>query len=82
MATDPNEFDEILKRFEKLNPEERDELIDQLEQRQATATNGVQAGRSLLDGFKERGMVGSIKDAPPDWSSNPQYMKGFGQDGE
>lgn len=82
MATDPNEFDEILERFEKLDPEKRDELIDQLEQRQATTTNSEHADRTLLDGFKERGMVGSIKDAPADWSMNPRYMEGFGQDGE
>ena len=80
MAIDPNDFDEIAERFDKLCPEERRELLDRLEQRHETAANGDQSGRSMLDGFKQRGLIGSITDAPPDWSTNPRYMEGFGQD--
>lgn len=83
MAIDPNEFDDILKKFDKLTPKEREELIDRLERRQATANNGGQAGRSVLEAFKSRGLAGSIEDTPPDWSTNPKYMEGFGKnDGE
>lgn len=82
MATDPRDFDDILNRFDKLSPEEREQLLNELEQRQATSTNGHQDGRSALDGFKERGLLGSITDAPTDWSTNPKYMEGFGQDAE
>ena len=82
MATNPKNFDEFLQRFDQLSPDEREELLDKLEQRQATATNGDGKQRSALDGFKERGLLGSIKDAPPDWSTNPKYMEGFGQDAE
>ena len=82
MAAEPREFDEILKRFDKLSRDKREELIDRLEQRQTADANGGPPGRTLGDAFNERGMVGSIKDAPPDWSSNPKYMEGFGQDGE
>ena len=82
MATDPGEFEEILRRFDKLSSEEREKLIEHLEQRQATATNGEESGRTVLDGFKARGLVGSIEDAPPDWTTNPKYMEGFGQDVE
>ena len=81
MATDPSDFDNILKRFDKLSPEEREELIERFERQQATAPNGG-SGRSALDGFKERGLLGSITDAPADWSTNPKYMEGFGADAE
>jgi len=79
MAT---EFDDILIRFEKLSREEREQLIVQLEQRQTAFANGDQPGRSALDGFKERGLLGSITDAPPDWSTDSKYMEGFGQNAE
>ena len=82
MDNDPSKYDEILKRFEKLSSDDREDLIDKLEQRQTTDTHDNQSGRTLGDAFNERGMVGSIKDAPPDWSNNPKYMEGFGQDGE
>ena len=81
MAINPNDFDDFSKRFDKLSQEEREELIDFLERRRVTVTNG-ETGRSALDGFKERGLLGSITDAPADWSTNPKYMEGFGQDAE
>ena len=79
MATDPRKFDDILRRFDQLTPEEREQLIDELEQRRTTDST-EQPTRSLLDAFNARGLIGSIKDAPPDWSTNPKYMEGFGQD--
>ena len=79
MATKP--YDDILKRFDSLSPDERQQLIKELERRQTTQRNG-DAGRTVLDAFKEHGMVGSITDAPEDWSSNPKYMEGFGKDAE
>lgn len=79
MSADP--FDEIMKRFDGLSPEQRQELIRQLEQRQATELNG-NSSRTLLDAFRDHGMVGSITDAPEDWSLNPKYMEGFGSGGQ
>ena len=79
MATDPSRFDDILKRFDELTPEEREQLIDELEQRRTTNST-EQPTRSLLDAFNARGLIGSIKDTPPDWSTNPKYMEGFGRD--
>lgn len=79
MSADP--FDDIMKRFDGLNPEERQELIRQLERRQATELNG-NSGRTLLDAFRDHGMVGSITDAPEDWSANRKSMEGFGGGGQ
>lgn len=80
MSTEP--YDEILKKFEALSREEQERLLDQLEQREATERNGADSPRSLLDAFNERGLVGSINDAPSDWSTNPKYMEGFGTNGD
>jgi len=79
MANDP--VDDILKRFDGLAPTERDRLILQLERRQARS-NGEDSGRTLLDTFADHDMIGSITDAPEDWSTNPKYMEGFGKDAE
>lgn len=75
MATDP--YDNILKCFDGLTPSQRQTLLAELERRQAMYSN-VNNGRTLLDMFKDHGMVGSITDAPEDWSTNPNYMEGFG----
>jgi predicted DNA-binding antitoxin AbrB/MazE fold protein len=40
-----------------------------------------QAEPTLFDVLNEVGLVGSIKDAPPDLSTNPKYMEGFGKSG-
>jgi hypothetical protein len=80
MSTEP--FDEILKRFEELSPSEQERLLNQLEQCQAKDRNGRDPPRNLLESFNERGLIGSIKDAPSDWSTNPKYMEGFGNEND
>ena len=82
MAIDPSDFEEIAKRFDKMSPEEREDLLDRLEERRAVVDRGNGAGPSLFDAMNERGMAGSIKNAPPDWSTNPKYLEGLGQDVE
>lgn len=76
-----SDFDEILKQIDQLSGEQREELISRLEQTRNTIgqANG-RSTESLLDVFEKRGIVGSIKDAPADWSSNPDHMNGFGED--
>ena len=75
-------FDEILKRFEELSPAERERLLNQLEQCQAKDRNGRNPPRNLFEAFNERGLIGSIKDAPSDWSTNSKYMEGFGKEND
>jgi hypothetical protein len=79
MATDSSGFDEILQQFDALSSDQQEDLLDRLVRHQATAANGQAAGQSALDGFKQRGLLGSIQDAPSDWSTNPEYLEGFGQ---
>ncbi len=75
MPSDP--IDEFLKKFDALNVDQRAQLIDELEKRHVV-TNGSSEERTLLQAFQERGLIGSIKGAPPDWSTNPDYLGGFG----
>ncbi|MBX3413008.1 MAG: antitoxin family protein [Pirellulales bacterium] len=35
---------------------------------------------SAYDVFLAAGLLGCVKDAPPDLSTNPKYMEGFGED--
>lgn len=77
MSHDP--IDDFLKLFDELTVEQRGQLINELENRQIAHTNGGTKPRSLLDAFQERGLVGSIKGAPADWSTNPDYLRGFGK---
>ncbi|QDU56794.1 hypothetical protein [Aeoliella mucimassa] len=71
---------EILAKVEELTEAERAELVSSIMTAKPShaAQTDEQPKRSVLDGFKERGMIGSITDAPPDWSTNPKYMEGFG----
>ena len=65
----------------KSSGSKREELLELLERNNSTVTNGdAVSGRSLLDAFQTGGLVGSITDVPADWSTNPKYMEGFGQD--
>ena len=79
-------FNNLLQRVRlELTAEEQRRLAEQLRQIVGTNTgpgNGSLAGKSLYDALNERGMIGSITEGPGDLSTNPKYMKGFGQDGD
>lgn len=71
-------IDEIIKQFDQLPTEEREQLLIELSRRQHA--DGIERpSRSLLHSFQERGLVGSIKGLPADWSTNPSYLNGFGK---
>ena len=76
MSTEP--FDDILNRAKGLSPDERRRLIEELSK--SVGTNGDSGdGPTLFDALNDRGIIGSIADAPPDLSTNPDHMQGFGQ---
>ena len=79
MATDP--YDEILRQFEGMSREERQQLLKILGRQYASDASSSN-GRTLADSFRDFGMIGSITDAPADWSTNPKYMEGFGNDSQ
>ncbi len=77
MPSDP--FDDIFQRAcHDLTREDQLRLIQKLASH-ASATNGADGEKSLYDALKDRGIIGSITDAPPDLGTNPRYMEGFGQ---
>lgn len=82
MSTDAGKFEEFFKQFDELTPEERERLLNELELRRAQRPQNGEKPKTLFDAFNARGMIGSIKDAPADWSTNPKYMEGFGKDAE
>ena len=79
-------FDDLLQRARsELTPEEQERLAKQLSQTAGKkvphAADGETA-KSLYDALSELGLIGTIVDGPGDLSTNPEYMKGFGQDGD
>ena len=59
-------------------------LSDAIRSYRPSADNGgAGAGEeSLFDGLKRRGLIGVVKGGPPDLSTNPKHMEGFGRDPE
>ncbi len=78
MATE--RYDEILRRArEELNRDEQLQLARALSQK-TLDRNGADQQKSLYDALQERGVIGSITDAPSDLGTNPKYLEGFGRD--
>lgn len=46
------------------------------------AENGQTGGPTLYEVFAEAGLIGCMKDASADLSTNPQHLEGFGQSGD
>lgn len=72
-------YEEVLAEAKELSPEDRARLASEL-LRPAPPANGEL--RSLYEALQARGLIGCITDAPPDLSTNPKYMEGFGQHAE
>jgi hypothetical protein len=41
--------------------------------------NDAVSGESLYDRLARDGLIGCLEGGPPDLSTNPKYMKGFGE---
>ena len=71
------QYDDLLKQVLLLPRQEQQRLIQALlNQTPPPPSNG----KTLGDCMEERGLFG-IASGPPDLSSNPKYMEGFGEDG-
>jgi hypothetical protein len=70
-------YQRVLEEARRLSSEERQRLIRELSAPEPQ-TSGDQV-RSLYDALSARGVIGCLKDAPPDLSTNPTFMEGFGQ---
>jgi predicted DNA-binding antitoxin AbrB/MazE fold protein len=70
-----------LKPLEPVNLQDR-EVVSLSIDKIAVDGHGSQIeGASLLDILNEVGLVGCIKNAPPDLSTNAKYLEGFGRSG-
>ena len=78
-AEDRHELDEFLERYENLTSAQRAQLRARLEEYRSHEHRG-ESTQTLFDAFNDHGMIGSITDVAEDWSTNPKYMEGFGQD--
>lgn len=89
MATDPHQIqlsDDQLRLLAELSVRtgkpQKDVLSDALRQYHPTAANGgADSGsdETVYDVLKREGLIGCIKGGPPDLSTNPKYMEGFGE---
>ena len=76
-------YEKVLESARQLSPEDRRRLLRELEQPaplpapEPGPENG--APRTMYDALMARGLIGCLEDAPPDLSTNPKYMEGFGQ---
>jgi hypothetical protein len=71
-----------VEKLRSLPPEQQQEALDFVEFLQTKHQN-LSSGRTRWDGMSAleaaRHVMGVVGDAPPDLSTNPQYMAGFGE---
>jgi predicted DNA-binding antitoxin AbrB/MazE fold protein len=67
----------VLRPLAPLNLQDKDEVVLTVEKANRDGTESAFT-TTLFDVLANVGLVGSIKDAPIDLSSNPERMKGFG----
>jgi len=80
-----SDYDEVLRQARQLTPGEQKLLVKQLSRPAPQAKGNEKTDdeekpfRSLADGLRETGFLGSLQDAPSDLATNPKYMEGFGE---
>lgn len=72
-------FDDVLRRARKLSPEQQRKLIEELTSAASPEDSSAPHGKTVGEALRERGLLGAMKDAPPDLGTNPKYMEGFGE---
>ena len=88
MAADPREIhltDEQRKLLAKRSEETGrpwSELLKEVFAKIPLPRSSETKGRTLYDALNDRGIIGSITDAPSDLSTNPKHMEGFGTDAQ
>ena len=70
----------VLRPLAPLNLQDKDEVVLTVEKAEPDGAESLNT--SLFDILANTGLIGSIKDAPVDLSSNPEHMKGFGTSGK
>jgi hypothetical protein len=80
----PKTLAEVLEEAKRLPAEDQRRLIEELTQPAAPPKEDAKGEngkvRTLYDALEARGLIGFMTDGPPDLSTNPKYMEGFGRD--
>jgi predicted DNA-binding antitoxin AbrB/MazE fold protein len=69
----------VLKPLGPLELQDQDIVALSIDKVAEVYPNSDEASPTLYEILDEVGLVGSIEDAPPDLSTNPKYMEGFGK---
>jgi predicted DNA-binding antitoxin AbrB/MazE fold protein len=71
----------VLKPLEPLDLQEQELVSLAIDKVHVDGDEGTQEGGTLFDVMNEAGLVGCIKNAPSDLSTNAKYLEGFGKSG-
>ena len=69
----------VLKPLGILDLQDQEVVSLSIEKLSHSAIERDRAEPTLFDLLSEAGLVGCVKDAPADLSTNPEYMEGFGK---
>lgn len=69
----------VLKPFGPLDLHDRDVVSLSVEKVSVSNAEANDQGPTLYQLLHQAGLIGCIKDAPSDLSTNPKYMEGFGK---
>jgi len=68
----------VLKPLGILDLQDQEVVSLSVEKRSETGMDSNGAGMTLFESMSKAGLIGCVKDAPSDLSTNPRYMEGFG----
>jgi predicted DNA-binding antitoxin AbrB/MazE fold protein len=69
----------VLKPLGPLDLQDQDVVALSVEKMRESESKSGDQGPTLFEFLNKAGLIGCIKDAPSDLSTNPQYMEGFGK---
>jgi predicted DNA-binding antitoxin AbrB/MazE fold protein len=72
----------VLRPLEPLILQDQQLVSVSIEQVASMSQNTSPDGPTLFEVLDEVGLVGCVKGAPPDLSTNPRFMEGFGSRGD
>lgn len=72
----------VLKPLEPLNLEEQELVSLSIDKLGDNGSDRSDDGSTFFEILDEVGLIGCVKGAPSDLSTNPKYMEGFGKSGK
>jgi predicted DNA-binding antitoxin AbrB/MazE fold protein len=69
----------VLKPLGPLDLDEKEVVSLSIEKAATTEELADDAGPTLFELLDKAGLIGCVKDGPPDLSTNPKYMEDFGK---